>query len=530
MQPIEKSPSKTSVDPTLSKIAAFENYFLVSGRKYRHIQPVNVQGQSGYSVETRQEKQSIPLMILKAASLITLIVPLIMGIGLFIVRKKHHFISNQSLNGQLNDQAQLKTDNLSKSVLQNSSTSGSNPQPTQVNSKILPPNAEQHRETEEKLQKFKTQAQQTLQAKNKQSTLVLNLSDAQKELLSKASKMYPKNITEPGIKMAQGGVNKVIFLESVEGVVFKPMESQEAAENYLKVVQNARETVANHNLHLLHVPDCKIIEIQGEYFIAQEKASLIADSYEGQRGVYTYCWNQPELSDYIQEIFSELLIFISKTHFSDVKYDNIALDQEGKVVLFDLDQSSAVLGLTEGRPAVSTHDGLFNYIPKDFLEEFLKKAKLHLDSSQYTELETKMDKIKDNAELKIKKQQEYTQYLKNNAIISSTQRLNEDLEKMFDDEKNQQFCAVVVKKINDSLSESFSLKEGRTVKLNTGASSDLYKEAQNIWGKSLRYITYDAQMNFKKLLNEVLEGLKTNGYVHKYKDLSPTRDQFKIVC
>lgn len=473
MQPIDQSSSKNPIDTNLSKMAVFENFSLVSGRKYRHIQPVDIQGQ---------------------------------------------------------DQTQLKTDNLSKNVLQNSSSSVSNSLPPQVNGKILPPNPEQHRETEEKMQKFKTLAKQTLQAKNEPSTLVLNLSDAQKELLAKASKMHPRNITEQGIKMAQGGLNKVIFLESVEGVVFKPMESKEAAENYLKVTQNARETVVKENLHLLHVPDCKIIEIQGEYFIAQEKASLIADSYEGQRGVYTYCWIEPELNDYIQEIFSELLIFISKTHFSDVKYDNIALDHEGRVVLFDLDQSSAVLGLTEGRPAVSTHDGLFNYIPKDFLEEFLKKAKLHLDSSQYTELETKMDKIKNNAELKLKKQQEYTQYLTNNAIISSTQRLNEDLEKMFDDEKKQQFCAIVVKKINDSLSESFSLKEGRTVKLNTGASSDLYKEARKIWGNSLRYVTYDAQINFKKLLNEVLEGLKTNGYVHNYKDLSPTRDQFKIVC
>lgn len=71
-----------------AKIAIFENYFLYARNKYSHVQVLNIKGQRGYRTEIRYQKQALLPLIAKIVSLMTVIVPIIMAVGLWSVRKK----------------------------------------------------------------------------------------------------------------------------------------------------------------------------------------------------------------------------------------------------------------------------------------------------------------------------------------------------------------------------------------------------------------------------------------------------------
>lgn len=79
-----------------AKIAVFENYFLYSRNRFSHVQVLNVNGQRGYRTEIRHQKQALLLLIAKVVSLMTVIVPIIMAVGLWSVRKKKETVRVES--------------------------------------------------------------------------------------------------------------------------------------------------------------------------------------------------------------------------------------------------------------------------------------------------------------------------------------------------------------------------------------------------------------------------------------------------
>ncbi|QLH35219.1 MAG: DUF648 domain-containing protein [Parachlamydiaceae bacterium] len=78
-------------------VAAFDNYFSFSGRRYKVIQACSIKGEPGYQVERLKISQNIPLNILKVISFMTLIIPLIMGIGKFLLRTRYNFLLKKQL-------------------------------------------------------------------------------------------------------------------------------------------------------------------------------------------------------------------------------------------------------------------------------------------------------------------------------------------------------------------------------------------------------------------------------------------------
>ena len=104
-----------------AKIACFENYFLFARNKYSHVQVLNVHGKQGYRTEIRNKKQALFPLIAKIVSLMTVIVPMIMAIGLWFVRKK-----KLNLKGQSPD---ALTHQVSANNLQNAAQQPLNPTP-----------------------------------------------------------------------------------------------------------------------------------------------------------------------------------------------------------------------------------------------------------------------------------------------------------------------------------------------------------------------------------------------------------------
>lgn len=477
----------------------FDGYFSLSKKRYRVIQDCTVNGKKGYHVERHDIKQNIPLNILKVLSYMTIVIPIIMGIGKIIARTYNRFFIG----------------------------------------KILPSSQETIQARMVEFQDLKNNALASLSQPTKNPSLNWNLTQEQENELLEVDKnkhlfglknhplasSLPKNA-----KVIRGGLSHVLFLESIPGFVFKAidmLDQKRVAEiqtSDIDVSNRARQFVTDNSLHLLYVPESRIIKLGNRTFIMQENADLISGDFSEQKGVYLSLWNDEEMADYIKTLFSQLSFFISKTGFGDVKYDNIPITKGGKIALIDLDKDSPIIGLTKG--CTRGNHGLLNYIPTEHLPHFHTVVKKQLDEKHHQELDQKLETIKERA-LKIKKkEEEYTEFTQKNLISAPSQIINPDLPLIFFDIRKQKLAEFIIKQSNLELSNSknLSIKEGRKVYLGINSGDLLFKKAKKLW-----WITNFWNHFETSILPKVLNKLKATGYVHNYKIL-PRYHQIKINC
>lgn len=544
----------TQSSQAFSTFAAFEEYFNFSGRKYRLIDSSVIQGKPCFKVESFRSKPNIPLNILKVISCATLIIPLIMALGRMIMHRKFSVIMEKGqpkTPPDLANQNKANIDNppiinhtnrlnsqssLSPSVGQNTpvtSNSSSHKNPTQtaaipqkenLEPKFIAPNPQDCKELADTIHQFKTSALKSLKQAHTQGTVGLDftLNSEQENLLiqADAKKKCAANTWPPGVKVNRGGVNCVIFLDCAPQFVFKPMDNEKTAKEYLETVSKAHQVVTHDNLYLIHIPETKILEVQGKFFIMQEKAHLVSGSFRGQKGVYSYCWNDSEMNDYTQTLFSQLIKFIAKTGFSDVKYDNIPLTFDGKVALIDLDKDSAVVGLTKGKAKDAT-GGLLNYIPEGSLTYFLDVAHHSLGSMVDSTTQVLFDEIVMKAKKRTKRKQDYSLFHQTNAISSPSQCMVSKPSLSFKDNRMKSLCDTLIEHINHQLQiekNNLSLSEGRTIFIVNNNNTPLFKRAKDLWENiAFMPLLSRSHVNYQLVLTEILEEMKKAGFLFSYK-------------
>ncbi|MGK5594624.1 MAG: hypothetical protein ACSNEK_04615 [Parachlamydiaceae bacterium] len=493
-----------------SVIAAFDDYFCLSKRKYRVIEPCSFNGRKGYRVEKDDVKPNIPLNILKVISYITGIVPLVMGIGKLISRNRHRFFTESSQNTA----ASLKPIKRATAKL-----------------KVVPPLDKDLQDRDLSIHEFKNQALATFRyASLPHSNLDFSLDEEQKDSLIhiNENKYWLSHRPIPGARALRGGAHFVFFLDSAPGFVFKPMYDRQEAEDYVGLADQARQVVIDNNLYLLHVPRSKVININEAYFVMQERANLVAENHREQKGVYQCCWDDEEMNDYTTVLFEQLIQFICISHFADVKYDNIPLATDGRAALVDLDSRDVLVGLIAG--GAGKNDGIFNYIPFKHIDHFMMIAKKHLSQDLFQELELRIADIKSRAEKKVKKEENYLEFMRQNAIYAPFQPISTNLSKRFKNRKKRKLATFLVERINHNLSRStnFSVKVGRTTTLWINNYAEFREHANKI-----RKQRSSLPMKSKKtpvrptLLTTVLNELKEAGYIYKYK---LTNDYLRIIC
>ncbi len=97
----------------LSAVEAFDDYFFLSGRKYKAMTPKTATGSSEqFDVVGEDVKANIPLNILKVVSYMTVIVPLIMLVGKAIARSKYQFTDQNAAASCI--QSKVRAYNLAK--------------------------------------------------------------------------------------------------------------------------------------------------------------------------------------------------------------------------------------------------------------------------------------------------------------------------------------------------------------------------------------------------------------------------------
>ncbi len=91
----------------------------------------------------------------------------------------------------------------------------------------------------------------------------------------------------------------------------------------------------------------------------------------------------------MKELHCQLAIFIAKFKFSDVKYNNYPITEEGYAALFDLDEKEAVKGFLSG--CADAEDGLLSDLPPEMQREAVDAAKPYLTASELAQIEEKME-------------------------------------------------------------------------------------------------------------------------------------------
>ncbi len=226
-----------------------------------------------------------------------------------------------------------------------------------------------HEKKERKKAEFKERALETFGNKKPKEQTVLDHvnANAQREALEVLNDPKKKKKT---VSTGGGGRTRwVDHKKGAPGMIWKKAKPEKDAftKEDQDVVTKAQKICQEKNLYLLYVPSSRLLDNE---VLLQEKIEL--QEKEGdlpfQRGLFRWALDQPDMHEYMHELFRQLTIFICESGFSDVKYDNIALTKDGRIALFDLDNKKAVTGLVRGQAGKAF--GLFGMIPHEWFNEF----------------------------------------------------------------------------------------------------------------------------------------------------------------
>lgn len=198
----------------------------------------------------------------------------------------------------------------------------------------------------------------------------------------------------------------VFELETFPDIIFKFSNAKTRFENE----QKAKKICEENNLNLLIVPESSLIQLPGHDIIAEKKYPIEHEN-EKQR------WQFERKECQTEEIVKQLTLFICKTNFSDVKWNNIPLtNQNGlKVALIDLeddfDSFEALTGLW-GRD--STSIGLIYCFPK-YASTIYSIAEQHL-KADLTTLKKWCDTLQNRYDQEFSRENEIVQFHKDHGI------------------------------------------------------------------------------------------------------------------
>lgn len=331
------------------------------------------------------------------------------------------------------------------------------------------------------------------------------------EVMKEAYKnqMTPKKLP-PGVTVIQAGCHYCFFYDKTPDVVYKTSSGgifQREAEEYVDQADRARKLCEDDHLFLLYVPKSRAVKLNDEeYMIVQEKANTDAHFYH-QRGLFRALLQSPGSKSYVKELHRQLAIFIAKFKFSDVKYNNIPITEEGYIALFDLDEGGAVSGFISG--GSKKEDGLLSDLSEDLQREVFEAAKPHLSASEIEGIEMQMEAKKALSTKRWKKVNEYYQYAKKQKIKTPDQKLSIKAEQLLSLSAAERSLALaLIEKINQNNAEHkkwVSLRMARLCHVCTYAGS-VYDDHALLFRSGM-----------PQALERVAKYLKELGAIHAYK-------------
>ncbi len=508
--------SGNSKELTFRATAFFDSYFSFSGRKYRVI---SKQAKNRYQVEETHISSSRLLNLFKVATMITGFIPLIMLIGKLAARSRNQFYLDSS--GSISSAPRASKSNKGASKRKISSH--------------LPAKAEKVRERARAFGVYKRAAQERLGAgRIQQSNPDFTLSEAQRAELAEARQHFYDFRQPPGMKITRGGTHLVCQIDSVPGFVFKVSPAdvdEDHYDQYVQRSQEARELIMRESLFLLDVPASQVIEVDGHRMIMQERAQIEQGSFEFQRGLHQALLADNDLKPYMKELYRQLAVFIATYEFSDVKYDNIPISEDGRISLIDLDRHGAIAGLFTG--CAMSINGLFHYLPEEWMEEIKEEVLELIPEGSRQRFEEKYAAAVIEVRRRANEGQAFHGFLAEHQIVAATQGVNPKVADQIEDRVSRLFAKAVIKQINGALEadDAYSARTGRKVTLEINVRDALTEKAKKILlskRKVYSYRTGDDSF-IKGLLPNVMAELQRIGAIFTF-TINTNYHRVEILC
>ena len=243
-----------------------------------------------------------------------------------------------------------------------------------------------------------------------------------KDLLDDINDFSLKGIKSEKVIPAKHGT-AVAQSKSHPNIMIKRKRNEEEAVEYVDRVVNAKKIVKENKLNMLEVPKARVIEVNEEWFVLEEKIDLIHDDFHQIKGLYKTLFMHS--ADTMDTRIQQLVHFICATNFSDVKYDNIPLSKGGKIALIDLDNHDSLAGLTTSQSR-RQKDGLLYNIPLKNLDKTVGFAKRFLKPHQESFLKKYTENIIKPRSEKIERNRERYEVFAENNDLDSTKPLEID--------------------------------------------------------------------------------------------------------
>lgn len=273
-----------------------------------------------------------------------------------------------------------------------------------------------------------------------------------------------KENNKPSGKLLGDFRSTVFELDSMPGVIFKYLPTVAAAERRVANGRDCQKIAEENHFDRLKIPKMELLELNGKKttIIMEEKLDIIGDNSR-QEEFYAMCSQDPALMKQFQEDMLQLAKFIALTGYTDVKYDNIALLNNGRgIALIDLeDFDDEYLGLYLGvnqRPDLG--DGLLNCLSPEIIgkiETMLSDMKLQLPP------ELDFQKIIKERTEYYHKRNELNQFYRQNGIVDEKSPFTVPLDKLKLSEQDTRVAQMFIDLFNKEIQqkESCSLSAQR---------------------------------------------------------------------
>jgi hypothetical protein len=330
-----------------------------------------------------------------------------------------------------------------------------------------------------------------------------------------------------------GGDHKCVTTNKIPGVLFKRDRSlmPDKPEEYVRLVEKGREICKDHNLYLLYIPKCKIVDFDPNY-VMEEKVEFIDEngSWRSQRSCYRLAMDDPRFESYIKELFKQLIIFAIKMKLADIKFDNQPIMKDGRVALIDLDESDAITGLTTG--CARGKNGIFNMIPLKWFDEFVEIAKQHLCTEDIAQLDERLPMLRERARKREARIELKNTYLRDHQITLPTQPLIFDKKSFTQYEpKVRRFAEKIIQLLNQKISSlpDLSMIGGRKILIETKPEDKFFKD---IVGCSAFRLKIRLIHEFRTISEQGFKALQEQGYIMSFKIGSSYYPStlFSVVC
>lgn len=307
--------------------------------------------------------------------------------------------------------------------------------------------------------------------------------------------------------------------DKIPRILFKTKKNKsDDISEYVARAENAQKICKDHNLYLIHIPQCQLVDFKKSVMM-QEHGDFLEGDWRAQKACYRWAIQDPQLQPYMKELLRQLTIFICLMNERTILSDHVVLTQDGRASLVHLDKANFT------GSSLKWKNGVFDMAPLKWLDDLVDTAKQHLSAKDFESIEKQIPKLKEKALKRKENSEKRAQFYQSKNITLPTTPIRFEY-------KGKPEVALFIEKLEQHLNKKIaslphlSMETGRKISIRINIGDKFFDEfvneplckAQKIWCPQ-----------FNEIAKEGLAELKKLGYLYYFK-LNTDHDYMTVVC